>query len=263
MRLSHLRRLALGVLVVSAPLGAQRPTNADLTARLQEVLPAATFERVSATIAAARADGLPTQPLENRALKFAARGVPAEQIERAVVQHAERMQQARTAFGAGRTETRPSGDELDAAAEAMRLGVDGAAVSALAKSAPSGRSLAVPLFVVGSLVERGLPSDQALARVRDRLQARASDAELEAMAPRGSNRPEGAPPRGGARGERAARGPGGPGGPGGVGAPGGQGGMRPGVPANGGQRSAPRGPGSPGSPGSGAGQGRPGRAGPP
>jgi hypothetical protein len=54
-------------------------------------------------------------------------------------------------------------------------------VSALAKSAPSGRSLAVPLFVIGGLIDRGLPSDDALKRVSERLQARASDADLERM----------------------------------------------------------------------------------
>jgi hypothetical protein len=63
----------------------------------------------------------------------------------------------------------------------MRKGVDGALVSRLAKDAPSGRSLAVPLFVIGSLTDRGLPSDQALQRVLTRLQARASDADLEGM----------------------------------------------------------------------------------
>ncbi len=72
-----------------------------------------------------------------------------------------------------------TGDEVEAGAEAMRQGVDGAAVSALAKSAPSGRSLAVPLYVIGALADRGLPSDEALKRVQARLQARASDAELQ------------------------------------------------------------------------------------
>jgi phage-related tail protein len=54
-------------------------------------------------------------------------------------------------------------------------------VSALAKSAPSGRSLAVPLYVIGSLIDRGLPSDQALQKVQERLQARATDADLQAL----------------------------------------------------------------------------------
>ena len=74
-----------------------------------------------------------------------------------------------------------SGDEIDAGAEVLRRGVDGSKVSALAKSAPSGRSLAVPLFVIGSLMDRGLPSDSALSRVMARLQARAADRELERM----------------------------------------------------------------------------------
>jgi len=59
--------------------------------------------------------------------------------------------------------------------------VDGAQVSALAKSAPSGRSLAVPLFVIGSMMDRGLPADAALARVEAKLKARASDRDLEKM----------------------------------------------------------------------------------
>ena len=63
----------------------------------------------------------------------------------------------------------------------MRKGVDGKAVSELAKSAPSGRSLAVPLAVIGSLVDRGLPSDSALLRVQAKLQAKASDREIEEL----------------------------------------------------------------------------------
>jgi hypothetical protein len=68
--------------------------------------------------------------------------------------------------------TRPLHDEVEAGAEALRMGVDGARVGELAQSAPSGRSLVVPLYVIGSLVERGLPSDHALERVRERLKAR-------------------------------------------------------------------------------------------
>jgi hypothetical protein len=63
----------------------------------------------------------------------------------------------------------------------MRKGVDGAAVALFAKSAPRDRSLAVPLFVIGSLTDRGLTPGQALQRVLDRLNARASDADLESM----------------------------------------------------------------------------------
>lgn len=168
--------------IVAAPVTAQVPA-ADPSTRLREVLPADVAERVIARIAEARARALPAPAvaaLENRALKFAARGIAPADVERAVSQHADRMMRSREAIESART-ARASGEEIDAGAEAMRQGVDGAAVSELAKTAPSGRSLAVPLFVLGQLVERGLPSDDALERVRERLTARASDRDLERM----------------------------------------------------------------------------------
>ncbi len=177
----RLGRLTLLVALMTSGLGAQA---ADPSARLREVLPPAVADQVLATIASARARQLPPAAiaaLENRALKFASRGVAPEQVARAVREHATRMDGARVEIETGRGAS-ARGDEIDAGAEAMRQGVDGAAVRALAKTAPSGRSLAVPLFVVGSLVERGLPADQALAQVQERMQARASDADLERMA---------------------------------------------------------------------------------
>ena len=63
----------------------------------------------------------------------------------------------------------------------MRKGVDDLSISLLARSAPSGRSLAVPLFVIGSLTDRGLSSSDAVQRVLARIDARASDADLERM----------------------------------------------------------------------------------
>lgn len=168
---------ALLTTVISFAGGAQTPA-ADPSARLREVLPPDVAERVLARIADARSHELPAAALENRALKFAAKGVPAKDIEDSVNEQARRMEKSKDAIEKGRGK-KASGDEIDAGAEAMRKGVDGAQVSALAKEAPSGRSLAVPLYVIGSLVDRGLPSDDALARVRDKLEARASDRELE------------------------------------------------------------------------------------
>ena len=107
--------------------------------------------------------------------------MPPASIETAVADEAADLAAAREALAAG---ARPGAteDELDAAGTALGKGVDGRAVSQLARSAPSGRSLAVPLFVISSLVDRGLPSDEALRRVLARLEARASDAQIEALA---------------------------------------------------------------------------------
>src|SRR5712691_1200656 len=175
---------SLAVLVLAVALSAQgsiaQTLARDPSARLREVLPADVAQRVLARIAEARARQLPAEALENRALKFAAKGVDPKNIERSVNEQAARMDTARAALASGRKST-PAGDEVEAGAEAIRKGVDGASVSLLAKSAPSGRSLAVPLFVIGSLTDRGLSSDEALQRVLARLKDRASDTDLERM----------------------------------------------------------------------------------
>ena len=107
-------------------------------------------------------------------------GVVPREIERSVNEHAARLGAAKNAIETARGK-KAGDDEVEAGAEALREGVEGAAVSALAKDAPSGRSLAVPLYVIGGLVDRGLPSDDALARVLARLTARASDAEIQRL----------------------------------------------------------------------------------
>jgi hypothetical protein len=171
--------LALGIALSAQGSIAQTPAR-DPSARLKQVLPAGVAERVLARIAEARARQLPAEALENRALKFAAKGVDPKDIERSVNEQASRMETARAALGSGR-KSNPAGDEIEAGAEAIRKGVDERSVSLLASSAPSGRSLAVPLFVIGSLTDRGLSSSDAVQRVLARITARATDADLERM----------------------------------------------------------------------------------
>jgi len=222
--------VTIGASLLIAGTAAAQNAN-DPSARLREVLPADVAQKVLATIADARAQGLPARALEQRALKFAAKGVEPNLIATSIQQQEDRMEKAKDALD-GVRKGRSSDDEVEAGAEALRQGVDGSAVSALAKSAPSGRSLAVPLFVIGSLVDRGLPSDQALARVLAKLQARASDRELEdvseGLGPSNGNRPAtaGRPADnpGKALGQTKA--------PGAAGPP-------PGVPANGGKGAKP------------------------
>ncbi len=162
-----------------APVAAQTPAT-DASTRLKQVLPADVAARVLAVIAKARSRELPAEALENRALKFAARGIRPDSIERSVVEQEARMEVAKDLLETARGQ-KAVDDEIEAAAEALRKGAHGAKVSALAKSAPKDRSLAVPLYVVGSLLDRGLNSDDALARVSDRLKARASDRDLESL----------------------------------------------------------------------------------
>jgi hypothetical protein len=171
--------LALAFTLSAQSSSAQAPAR-DASARLREVLPADVAQRVLAKIAEARAQQLPADALQNRALKFAAKGVDPKSIELSVNEQAARMQIARAALASGRASA-PAGDEIEAGAEAIRKGVDGPSINSLAKSAPSGRSLAVPLFVVGSLRDRGLSSSDALQRVLAHMKADASDTDLEGM----------------------------------------------------------------------------------
>jgi hypothetical protein len=176
--LNSLTAVAL-TLLVAAPSAARAQAH-DPSDRLREVLPADVAARVLERIADARAHELPADALEQRALKFAARGVNPADIERSVAEQATRMAAARAALESTRGQ-KPSDDEVEAGAEAIRQGGDASGVSELAKSAPSGRSLAVPLYVLGNLAASGMPAADALQRVRDRLAARATDDEMEKL----------------------------------------------------------------------------------
>lgn len=162
----------------------------DPSARIQEVMPADVAERVLAKIAAARSRGLPTQALERTALKGAARQAAPSEIERAVEAQAVRLERSSEHLTKARSR-RPSGDEIEAGAEAMRQGVDGSAVSKLASSAPSGRSLAVPLHVLGALAVQNVHAQEAIDAVIARLGA--SDAEMAELPKQVAARPTGKP----------------------------------------------------------------------
>jgi hypothetical protein len=248
-RMTRLRFLVIMTFLFSAatmgtPVAGQTVNAAtDPSARLRQVLPPDVAAHVLAVIADARVHGLPANALEQRALKFAARGVPPADIARAVDEHAARQARARALLESVRG-SRITGDEVEAGAEAIREGVDEHGVSTLARSSPSGRSLTIPLYVLGNLRARGVPTDQALARLHDRLAAGASDTDLETL-PSQAEDAHGRGPGAGGRDVGATRKPSAA-----PGASGGQGqGPPAGVPANGGKKTHPKKPhGRPGKP---------------
>ncbi len=168
-------KLLAGLALLPALLTAQQsPID-----RLRAVLPADVADKVIAIVTDATSRGLPGQAIADRALEAIAKGRSGDQVPAAAQAFAADLAVAHDALQhAGRN---PDVSEIEAAAAAKELGVDGAAISTLASSAPSGRSLAVPLAVIGALVNRGLPSDGALQAVLDRLTARAGDADLVEM----------------------------------------------------------------------------------
>lgn len=145
---------------------------------LRTALDSAAAVRLRAAITSATNLGLPGSALESRVLRLAARGVSMADIERSVGEDWARMSTMRGVLqrALGRT---PAADEVEAAAELARRGVGPKPIAALATAAPSGRSVAIPLFVVGSFVDLGQPPDSVLARVSAQLAAGAADREIE------------------------------------------------------------------------------------
>jgi hypothetical protein len=160
-------------------LEAQTPAR-DPSAILEQVLPPEVAQQVLDRIAAARARGLPAAALEHRALELHAKGLPPAEIPQALARVEDAMTKGKSSLQAG-GHIEPNDDEVEAAGSATANGVDGATISSLAKSVPSGRSLVVPITVLSSLVDRGLAQRAALSEVLARLQARASDEQLASL----------------------------------------------------------------------------------
>lgn len=128
-------------------------------ARLAAQLDAATQAEVSTVIERARAAALPVEPLVDKALEGARKHAPDARIVEAVTSLAARLDSSRRALGSGSSEA-----ELVAAAAALQAGVGTTVLSQL-RQQRAGRSLAIPLVVLGDLVTRGVPHDTASALI--------------------------------------------------------------------------------------------------
>jgi hypothetical protein len=146
--------IVLGVALAGAAVvaGAQ---DARLGAQLDE----GTRVLVQAAVDSARAAGLPTEPLVDKALEGARKRADGARITRAVTALAARLRVSRSNLGAGATES-----DLVAGAAALQAGVAADVLHQLRAARPSG-ALAVPLVVLSDLVTRGVPTDTAAAVV--------------------------------------------------------------------------------------------------
>src|SRR5881296_4510935 len=154
--------------VLFATAAAQEPQhlNDPRLARLDT----ATRSLVAVAIDSARAAGLPTEPLVQRALEGATKGAPGPLIVSAVQRLAADLGRAREALGPGTTPP-----ELEAGAAALRAGAGPAVLTQLRRARR--QTIAVPLAVLTDLVASGVPVDSAAAAVLA-LAARARDADL-------------------------------------------------------------------------------------
>jgi hypothetical protein len=147
--------LVLGLLLRS-PLAA-----AAQDPRLDARLDSATRVQVETALVTAREDGLPTEPLVQKALEGASKGAPGPRIVAAVGAVLADLRRARETLGRA-----AAPDELVAAAAALRAGATPAMIGELRRVAPHG-AVAVPLAVFTDLVAGGMGTDAAWRSVAD------------------------------------------------------------------------------------------------
>jgi len=124
---------------------------------------------VEAVLDSARRDGLPVEPLVDRALEGASKGADDARIVAAVRRLAADLATARDAFGPGVADA-----EISAGASALRAGARGKDLARLRTARP-GQSVTVAAAVLTDLVALGVPPDTATAAVLS-LAALADDA---------------------------------------------------------------------------------------
>ncbi len=168
--LHPLRSLLLTALLAAALPLALRAQDARLTARLPTGV-AGVAQRLADT---ASHEGLPTEPLIQKALEGESKGADSARIVRAVQALLERMRVARRALPRG---TEP---ELVAGAAALRAGASPASLAALRALRPD-RSLVVPLSVLADLIAAGITPERAWSSVRDMANTGAADAAFLAL----------------------------------------------------------------------------------
>jgi hypothetical protein len=143
-------------------------------ARLIGRVPDAPRAQLDATFAGARADGLPTEPLVDRALEGVAKGARPELIITAVNRLLEELRLTRQAFGQS-----ASAAELTAGASALRAGATRADLARLRSLRPD-VPLTIPAGVLADLVAAGVPADTGIAAVLA-LASNAADADYIAF----------------------------------------------------------------------------------
>jgi hypothetical protein len=142
--------------------------------RIRQAFPAEAVTEMEAILADAEAAGLPTGPLFAKALEGAAKGVPAARVVAALTDYSTRLQEATSIVGSDRGPT-----TVVASADALRRGVPAEALRALAGRHDG--EIAVPIVVMGDLIEAGVPADGAVQVVEDALQQKHNPDEMLAI----------------------------------------------------------------------------------
>ncbi len=152
-------KLLLALLTLAATAAPCTLAQESARARAQRSLPAPFFQSVSALAADPNSPGIPDGPLFNKALEGLAKGVPLDRLMPAIEALAGRLGDARSALGP--TAAIPL---LVAGADALQKGLPADALRSL--DSDETRS-ATAVLVLTELREAGVPTDRALAVLRE------------------------------------------------------------------------------------------------
>lgn len=161
-------RLALIGLAAFAALAPATPVLAaqdDLAQRLRDRVPAEVVSAVERLAAGARAKGLPVEPLVQKAIEGAAKGVPAPRVVAALEVLADRLETALVALRSGGAEPEPAA--VEAGAFALGTGLGAPDLGRLARASRPPHTPEVTLRVAGALAALGVPADQSVALVEE------------------------------------------------------------------------------------------------
>lgn len=168
--------LALCASMLAPPLapgkaGAQQPNPESRLAKLDPV----SRRQLEALYDSAARISLSPDLLVMKTLEGIAKGKPGAQIVTGVRRYLDALKQAHGALG---PDVRV--DELVAAAGAIQAGVQPSAISKL-RSSRTGKEITVPLVVLGDLVSRGVPTDDASSAIIRLSQIGALDSDFRGL----------------------------------------------------------------------------------
>ena len=163
--------IVLGV-IVAGGLAAQ-----DVQARLDRRVSPEVQRAVQGIAADAAAHGLPVDPLVQKAIEGAAKGVPGDRVIAAVRALAGRLGQAMAAVREAGVAA-PAGDVVEGGADALNAGFSGRQVSDLVRVSQPPQDPALTLRVAATLAALGVPTTQAFQLVEGMISAGRSPSDL-------------------------------------------------------------------------------------
>ena len=169
MRKRTTRSLLMVIALASASVSAANAQDPRAVLKLDAPTKAAIF----AVLDSARAQGIPVEPLIERAYEGQSKGADGPRIVAAVRSLALDMANAQRAMGSV-----ASIDEIKAAASAMHAGVPAVELGKLKKQSGLRRSLTLPFTVLADIVSRGVPVSTAANAIRSLVGAGAKDKDI-------------------------------------------------------------------------------------